>query len=334
MERTKLIKVLLVILVLFLLFEIGVRIYWEKPVRTYSEGMLIKDDFSGFALNPGFEGYILDAEGYDLTTPVRINSKGLRDDETEYETDEPRVVVLGDTITFGMRVPYEETYSSLLEERLDTVDVVNLGVPAYEPMQAYLRYYSEGYKYKPDLVVVTFAMNDVLYADIDGYKAQFDTYGDFYTPDAPVEAFVKKICRSCTFLYSVYYNRHYGFSNRGYLAYAHAQWKNDTAFGEFSDNLRDFHTVLKQQNIPLVVVMYPYVIQMEHDAQYDSVPQERMRALCEQEGIPFIDILPLVDTPDYERYFTSDGRIASSHGHEKIAEALASYLEEHEFLLA
>ncbi|AGW14218.1 SGNH/GDSL hydrolase family protein [Megalodesulfovibrio gigas] len=84
-----------------------------------------------------------------------INSKGLRDDETPYEkpAGTTRIVLLGDSRTFGFGVPIEKHYSMLMEGYLDQVECINLGVDGYGVDQELLSLRKEGFRYQPDIVM-------------------------------------------------------------------------------------------------------------------------------------------------------------------------------------
>jgi len=85
----------------------------------------------------------------------KINSKGLRDDETTYEKPSSifRIVIVGDSHTFGYGVPIEKHFSKLIESYLEGVEVINMGVNAFGLDQMLLYLKSEGFRYQPDLVV-------------------------------------------------------------------------------------------------------------------------------------------------------------------------------------
>ena len=85
----------------------------------------------------------------------KINSKGLRDEETSYEKPEStfRIVIVGDSFTFGYGVPIEQHYSTLLEGYFENVEVINMGIDGFGVDQELLFLRSEGFKYKPDLVM-------------------------------------------------------------------------------------------------------------------------------------------------------------------------------------
>jgi hypothetical protein len=95
------------------------------------------------------------------------NNNGLRDERPiEYSKPEGefRVLVLGDSHTQGYEVNQYETYSILLEKSLigkgHSVRVLNAGVSGFSTAEALVYLEQEGYKYKPDAVVLGFFAND------------------------------------------------------------------------------------------------------------------------------------------------------------------------------
>jgi hypothetical protein len=94
---------------------------------------------------------------------LNSNSKGLRG-KTEYAYQRTpgkrRIVVLGDSFTFGEEVSDDETYAHYLEAALPDTEVLNLGVQGYGHDQMLLYLKEEGVKYHPDLVIVGFASLD------------------------------------------------------------------------------------------------------------------------------------------------------------------------------
>ncbi len=96
---------------------------------------------------------------------VTVNRLGQRGSEVvplERTERSPRVLLVGDSYTFGAQVNDEETYGSLLAARhLPEGEVINLGVSGYGPDQAVLFYEREGVKYKPDIVVLGFFVHGI-----------------------------------------------------------------------------------------------------------------------------------------------------------------------------
>lgn len=104
----------------------------------------------------------------EFNVAVQINSHGLRDREFSYRKPAGtyRVLVLGDSQTFGVGVEAEETYSKVLERRLRdatgrSVEVINTGVPGTGTAHQLYFLEIEGWRYEPDAVVTGFFFNDV-----------------------------------------------------------------------------------------------------------------------------------------------------------------------------
>ena len=140
------------VLVTVLAMDLGYR-WLIEPEAIVPKGVGRFDEKLGWALEPHASAWS-SATG----TPVRyaINGHGLRDDETDYAKppDAFRVVLLGDSRTFGYGVPIEQHFSRLLEGYFRGVEVINMGVSGYGVDQELLAFRNEGVKYQPDLVVV------------------------------------------------------------------------------------------------------------------------------------------------------------------------------------
>jgi lysophospholipase L1-like esterase len=126
--------------------------------------MIIEEPI-GYRNRPGLRGKF-----YDV--PVRINSLGLRGPEIPVpaKENEFRVLMLGDSVPFGVGVPVEDTYPSELERQLNegrgpldptVYRTVNLGVPSYNTEQELVQLESVGMTLDPDLVTLLFTVNDI-----------------------------------------------------------------------------------------------------------------------------------------------------------------------------
>ena len=94
---------------------------------------------------------------------VSVNARGYRGRELALPStdDRTRVVVLGDSIAFGLGVSDDETFSSRLDARDNGIEVANLAVQGYGPGQELLVLSHEALRYEPDVVVLAFcAAND------------------------------------------------------------------------------------------------------------------------------------------------------------------------------
>jgi GDSL-like lipase/acylhydrolase family protein len=143
------------------LIEVWVRSQWDD--RQGRPGFYLADAVLGTRLNPGYSGWF-------AGVAVSINSLGFRDNR-EYQLAKPpgtfRIIVLGDSVTFGHGTLYETTYPYLLEQQLKewrpetNWQVWNLGVPGYNTGQELALLQRVGPQYQPDLVIVGFFLNDL-----------------------------------------------------------------------------------------------------------------------------------------------------------------------------
>jgi hypothetical protein len=85
---------------------------------------------------------------------VSTNSQGYRGPELVEPAPHPRIVCVGDSVTFGWGVSAEESYPARLAALLG-VDVINAGVPANKPdhMGAWLSSHAEALD--PDVILFT-----------------------------------------------------------------------------------------------------------------------------------------------------------------------------------
>ena len=97
-------------------------------------------------------------DGFDVA--IEINAQGFRDRPFELPADRPRIVALGDSLTFGWGVEAEEGFTSRLEDRLGA-DVLNLGVSGYGTDQELLLWEREGRALRPLVVLLTVCANDL-----------------------------------------------------------------------------------------------------------------------------------------------------------------------------
>lgn len=122
------------------------------------------DKSRGWKNSPGATGTFV-SQSERLKVPIKINSKGLRDDEYDYEKpkDTFRVLVLGDSLVEGPAVSREQLLDLDLERRLanhGAVQVINAGTAGYGTDQSFLYYLQDGVEYKADLVIYVFSDSD------------------------------------------------------------------------------------------------------------------------------------------------------------------------------
>ncbi|HET9372944.1 MAG TPA: SGNH/GDSL hydrolase family protein [Vicinamibacterales bacterium] len=106
--------------------------------------------------------------GYEQPT-THTNSFGLRSPEVAVPKPAGtyRILLLGDSFTFGFQAPDDEVFARRLEVKLRSVpewsntEVVNAGVLSYCPLLEFLQYRHQLHVLEADLVILNFDMSDV-----------------------------------------------------------------------------------------------------------------------------------------------------------------------------
>lgn len=145
------------------------------------------------------------------------NNRGFRNNEDiQYDKAEGelRVISLGDSHTQGYKIRQEYTFSSVIERYLRKQNyqatVINAGVAGFSTAEELVFLENEGFKYKPDVVVLGFSINDF----IDNIKADFfklDRSGELivnkktHIPGVKVQNFIYSI----PFMFWISQNSHF-----------------------------------------------------------------------------------------------------------------------------
>lgn len=152
-------------LVCWLGIEGALHLFGITPREVALSKIMTLDEQCGFRLVPnarldGIPG---------ITSDISINALGMRD--RPYNPMPPentfRILSLGDSFAFG-RVADQHNFLTVAEERLNaafsnkTIEILNTGVPAYQPINewAYLKAY--GLSFKPDLILLCFYVGNDL----------------------------------------------------------------------------------------------------------------------------------------------------------------------------
>ena len=171
---------LMSVLLVLLVAEVFVRLFIGPAallnVVNLPASFRAEPNFPGvpFVLRPNAEAvhrFTSNPDGYfdgDGTLTYRTNALGLRGDETTREKPPGvfRILGLGDSYTFGSGVRREHLFLERLEARFadDTgmrIEVLNLGIPGFTTWQEVALLEHVGVGFDPDLVLISFVMNDV-----------------------------------------------------------------------------------------------------------------------------------------------------------------------------
>ncbi|NTV22780.1 MAG: SGNH/GDSL hydrolase family protein [Nanoarchaeota archaeon] len=164
---------------LLVLCEGIARLSMNGPPKTDRNLLVVSDNpVLGFKMQPNFSGAVLGKE-------VKTNSHGFRDYEFIRErNDAYRVIIIGDSLTFGYGVYANQSYPKILERLLQKsgrYEVFNLGVPGYNTVQE-AELLERSVDYAPDLVVMSFYYND-FDSTLQGHNTQPGIYEYIFNAD-------------------------------------------------------------------------------------------------------------------------------------------------------
>jgi hypothetical protein len=164
-----------IVLVQFVLFEVGLRLAAGSEAAPVFQQLFLQDPAVGYRLRPGAKARFRTA---DFETDIVINSAGTRDREFGPKAaDEHRIVVLGDSLVLAVQVQLPETFTSVLESRLNAhrapgeprYRVINAGVQGYGPVEELAFFEHVASRFQADVVLVgVFVGNDAMEAADSG----------------------------------------------------------------------------------------------------------------------------------------------------------------------
>ncbi len=193
--RIKIAAVTLGLLIALIFSEIILHVYGQyvASVEKMDDGLIQQDARMGWRLTPNWQGQ---HRHFDYVVNYQTNLFGFRKQgaDDDYLRANRRIVVVGDSFTFGLGVNNSETFPARLDED-PAIRYINAGVPGYSPEQIAMRAIELDQRYSPELVLfVVYLGNDLV--DI-GYEfpiqaeygkpfAQFDQSGKWQITNSPV----------------------------------------------------------------------------------------------------------------------------------------------------
>lgn len=125
-------------------------------------------DLSGIARHDSVIGYAPESNVTSVNGWWRTDELGARiGSKTDVENaGAKRLLVLGDSYAVGSRLPFEETWSFVLDTLTSALDVINFGMDGYGMAQAYLRYQAVREHVEHDMVLLMFVPEQDLWRDV------------------------------------------------------------------------------------------------------------------------------------------------------------------------
>jgi lysophospholipase L1-like esterase len=212
----------------------------------------------------------------------QTNARGFRGPEFGPRGADPRIIVLGDSFTFGLGVREpDHVYPRLLERRLreagHPVEVLNLGIPGSNTRDEAALMESVGWGLDPDVVVLGFVLNDP------------EPRG---RPPADGSSLGLLLARYRLGLLALRAIQSFSQDSPAtYQARERASWEEDSdGWRGLLDGLQRLASQARQRRVRLVLVILPAVADWEHYPFLDRHAQIARAATAL--GLPVLDLLP------------------------------------------
>jgi len=245
-----------------------------------------------------------------------------------------RIVCLGDSVTFGFRVPpvwpdkpteYDPTwlpYPMLLEKELRfanpgrPIEVITMAVPGYTSHQGLAWLRRDIDELDPDLLTISFGWNDASYSDVPDHKA-------IVTSRSAI-AVRWMIDHSQAFAHMTRWLRSKNIERSPTHRPAPRVYQPD-----YVNNIRAMVQLARNRRTGVIVIAAPYRDVTPTAPEGDLIPRyrESLRNALQAERTPFLEILELTEKayPSNEGWFGE--RIHPNHmGHRLMASELLTLL--------
>jgi lysophospholipase L1-like esterase len=317
----KIIPAVFMLLVCLVAIEVFARVIYGRPTMhfglemwKYAKTLKMRapDPEMSHQHRPNSHAFLLGAD-------VQINSLGLRDNEIS--TNKPpgtyRVVVLGDSTTFGWGVHFEETYPKLLEKSFNTnppsaqwkiYEVINTGIGNYNTAQEVASLKDRWLALNPDMILIGWYINDAEPTPKPSRNwIAYHSYGYVWLT-SQFDSLLRNVGVNKT--YKEYYNGLYADDQPGWK-------KSQNAFAELAQICRD-------RKIPLKIVLIPELHSLSGDYEFKHI-DDLIRAVGATNGVEVLDLIDAFPASGDPKQFWASPEDA--HPNDKANELMAAKID-------
>jgi hypothetical protein len=334
-----------ILLIFFIILDFtGAKITIKK-----SERQAIRSSYYHHDLEPMKKNNDAWGDGsYKLIT----NSLGFKDKEKrniELQTNKKRIVIIGDSFTEGIGVPYEKTFVGLADNALDPgkYEILNAAVASYSPKLYYLKikYLIEEKKLKFDELYVYIDISDIqdeiVYKDFIPSKPNFNWQN--FKLDTINFLRDNSITFNSTFKFYVGIREKEKFKNddfaknfypeRGSWTFDDAVYKKWGGDGAklAQNNMQKLADLCRQNNINMHIAVYPWLEHIERK-EINSKQVKIWEKFSKENNLDFLNYFPdFINTKaknDAKKNFIEGDVHWNELGHEIIAKKLIKNIKE------
>lgn len=339
----KTIFIFIILIGFFALAEIIARVAYYNKAPLFE--IYVKGDYGDLGKNEASIWTINPSMPYAVIS----NFQGLRKDR-DIEIPKPagiyRILVIGDSFTFGPYLSNYDTYPESLERTLNNdfnsakkFEVLNAGIASYDIRDEYEYFVDKGHKLESDLVILQVLANDFLFK-ID--RARPAAEAGF---KKVLKNSVKIGLRNSAFLRSVWDLRKFVKLKKEEMAINNERemendkkecsekpvlYANDISFqnnkSQYEDYLNEFQKTVKKHSSKLAVLYIPSPNVCDQFFEKNDVIEEFFSDLARKYGADFINARPRFKGENvYKVSLLPQNSHVSRYGNILIAEAIKEY---------
>ena len=236
------------------------------------------------------------------------NSLGLRNPEaTPFKpADTTRILIVGDSVTFGLGVPQADTFVRLIEKQLPgKCELINLSAAGLNLEQELQGLMTQGQYYESDAVVWVFFPNDIEHM---GWEMPF----------SGIQPALDSLYKSWLFYQYLAAKYNIAMGALGYRpSYLNGLIKaygEDATYGLFANRMGLMATWCRRNRKKFSIVIFPFMEDLGHYPLKGA--QARVIKTAQELGVPCLDL-----TPTFEKQNTAEMQLNPRFDHHPSATA-------------
>ena len=307
-------------------------VHFQKPLHRPSSLSNL-----GWELTPGAEHVENNIEGTPIT--YIVNLSGFRDKTNgiwnTWESDDIKIAYIGNSVTWGEGVEFEDTYSSLVESTFSkataSIKTINLGIAGTNTLQHFVILKSKALQLNPDIIILGYYLNDIekrrtqKLPEIIRYILRHYHFGTFLISRIATVLENRKVQVPGNFDPSTVNNSIMETSCGGYAkriidGYGTMAWENT------KEVILSMSELCQYEDIMFGVVIFPFETQVEGNCPY--TPQKMLSSFLSNNEIPLLDIAKIFEKHSSTTKLYLEGDIGHPNhiGHKIAGQSISQWL--------
>ena len=323
MKKTTLLIIynILAIFIIFFILEFLTRRFFPQIKPQGSDKNLFIDNvyFDSHGLKPL-------SSGYSNGALVKINQYGFREFNTKVDTSKKSWLILGDSVTMGIGVKADSTFTGRLQSQLNSVNILNPSVVGYaiKDYKNLCNHFITKQKNKLHIsrIIIFWCLNDI-YLDVP----------DFQTPGGSLRYLlgdVLKIIRTRSRFYMLLKTLLFDRPKSYYMFDEKFYYPDSPELKNTINDIFEINNLCDEQNVNFSIVLLPYEYQMRDSNNLIDTPQKLMCENLTGKGITVLNPMYVLAESQFDSktiFLFGDGIHLSNLGHRLIAEFMNSSLK-------